>query len=479
MVEKINYQPSSSGKKWLSWIVVAGMLLRVFFLLAGGKFYFGSENFQVQGDTYGWIDSIMNLIHHGLYSSDLDVENAKFFRPPGFAFLIGIFYFICGSNLTIALQALSWTQIFLDTLAIWMVFHITFRISGRTLSALLAALLYAFYPFIIVWTPVLYAEATSVFFLITSLYFLLKHPESKKHLIVSGLFTGMAVLTRLQCIFIVPAIGIYFLLNRHREGIKRGLVFYTLSFALLYGLWPARNLIFHNRLVLSQDLRVGKHWSPDYMAFMEYIFSVKTDHQPQYRQITENLIVEWPDDAYKTPGDSLLLSRTIALFRTCGTGLSYFMYHAGIVKHTVAPGNNCDEEIAANFLLLKEHQVKNNPLNYYLLVPLSNLKKCFFKFNLYGDKGMAVKIAGSSLFLYRTLLIFLGLLAIVLNYKRKWFSASFGTLCLTYFTLWYFILCFFYRNIEMRYLLHCDLLLLIPLAAMLGAIIEKKKQITD
>ncbi len=470
----IDKSSSSSTRKWQITIIILGLLLRIFFLLVGGKYYFGTENFQVQGDTYGWMDSIFNLINHGIYTSDIQVENAAFFRPPGFAFIIGFFYFIANGNLDLCIQLISWSQILLDTLAIWMVYKITFEIGKHELSALVSSFLYATYPFIIVWTPVLYAESLSVFFVISAIFFIVKEDFKKQNLIWSGIFTASAVLTRLQCIFILPAIILY-ISNKKTNTIKSRILPYLLAFSLLYGLWPIRNYIFHNRIVFSQDLRVGKHWSPDYMAFMDYIFSVKTDHQPQYKQITENTEVEWPSTSYGSREDSLLLLSTIEKFRNCGTGLSHFKFHAGLIKEPIKKQDNCDLEIESNFQQLKSNYIKKFPINYYLIVPLNNLKKALFKFSIYGNKSNVIKLATSTLFLYRTLLVLFGILVIILNYRKKWFQTKFGTLSIFYFLLWYFFLCFVYRNIEIRYLLHCDILLLIPLGIFIGKRIEYRR----
>ncbi|MBK7965269.1 MAG: glycosyltransferase family 39 protein [Bacteroidetes bacterium] len=435
LMGSIHQKPTS---KWLTLILFGGLILRLLFIFLGGKFYFGTENFQVQGDTYGWIDSIMNLIKHGTYTSDLTVENAAFFRPPGFAFIIGLFYFLAGGNLDLGIQLLSYSQILLDTLAIWMVYKITINISKSETSALFTSALYATYPFIIVWTPVLYAEALSVFFLISALFFLTKKANNK-NLILSGLFVAMAVLTRLQCIFIFPAIFLYLISSTiNLDTIKTKIIPFLIGFTMLYGLWPIRNFMFHDRIILSQDLRVGKHWSPDYMAFMDYIFAVKTDHQPQYQQIIENKIVEWPTTSYGSTADSILLINTIEKFRVCGTGLSYFKYHAGLLATPIKKSENCDEEIEKNFKQLKETYVRKFPLDYYLWVPLSTLKKPLFKFSLYGDKSGAVKLAASALFIYRTLLVLLGIILIWMNYRKKWFNPQFGTLAICYFLLWYF-----------------------------------------
>lgn len=462
------------NRNWLPLIIIGGLILRFLFILIGGKYYFGAENFQVQGDTYGWLDSIMNLINHGTYTSDLSVENAAFFRPPGYGFIIGLFYFLSGGKLELGIQLLSYSQIILDTFAIWMVYKISLNISKSETSALITSALYAAYPFIIVWTPVLYAEATSVFFLITSLFFLTKE-INKKNLILSGLFVAMAVLTRLQCIFIVPAILLYLLSSAiNLKTLRTKVLPFLVGFTMLYGLWPIRNFIFHDRILLSQDLRVGKHWSPDYLAFMDYIFAVKTDHQPQYQQIIENKVVEWPSTSFGSTADSLLLINTIEKFRTCGTGLSYFKFHAGLISAPIDKSENCDAEIEKNFNLLKKNYIQKFPLDYYLWVPLSNLKKALFKFSLYGDKSGVVKLAASALFLYRTILVLLGIVLIWMNYTKKWFQPQFGTLAISYFLLWYFFLCFAYRNIEIRYLLHCDILLLFPVGIYLGKLFKSK-----
>ncbi|CAN5555514.1 hypothetical protein BH11BAC2_BH11BAC2_04410 [soil metagenome] len=464
----------NSDWKWLKLIILLGLLFRILFIVVGGKFYFGTPDFKIQGDTYGWIDSIMNLIRNGTYSSDLNVPNASFFRPPGFGFLIGIFYFIGGQNMDTGLQLLSWFQILLDTLAIWMIYKIAINMGTSPRASLISAFLYATYPFIIVWTPVLYAESSSVFFMISSLYFLSDAKTYKRNFIYSGIFAGIAVLTRLQCIFLIPGLA-YFAwnLSNRKINFKSGLISFLLCFGLVYGLWPARNLIFQDRLVFSQDLRVGKHWSPDYLAFMDYIFSIKTDHQPEYQQIIENQKLDWPQDAYVHPGDSFLLAETIEKCRTCGTGFSYFKYHAGLIKAPLGPNENCDSLIEYNFQQLTRSQKDNNKLNYYIKTPISNLKKALFKLSLYGDKSTAVKAAGATLFSYRTLLILLGIIASIMNYRKKWFNPVYGTMALSYFVLWYFFLCFVYRNMEIRYLLHCDLLLLIPCAAMIAGFFSK------
>lgn len=440
--------------------ILTGFLVRIFFYLAGAQYYYGDPGFVINGDTHAWVDSILNLINHGTYTADTEVFNAMFYRPPGYGFFIGIFYLITGGNMELAFTIIPFVQIMLDTLCIYFIFHITFSIFKSTSIALLCSLLYAIYPFVIVWTPIAIAESVSIFFFLGSLYFYFNDRNNLAFL--SGILLGVSVLTRLQIIFIFPflAAGIYVVRSGNFYW-KKKLVLFILGFSLIYGIWPVRNYINHNRIMFSQDLNVGRNWSPDYLAFMDFIFAVQTDHKPQYDQIINFETVTWPPQAYISPNDSATLTQVIDSCRVCGTGFSYFMKHAGKRPSYVAKNENCDAYIAAEFKKLTASQKKNNPENYYIKVPLSNLYKAVFKFSLYGDKSVAVKVAGSLLFLYRTFLIFAGIAGLIILYKKRAASHAFVFITTCFVISWYLYLTFVYRNIEIRYLLPADLMLLI------------------
>ena len=169
--------------------------------------------------------------------------------------------------------------------------------------------------------------------------------------------------------------------------------------------------------------------------------------------------VIWPNESYHTKEDSVLLSKAVTLCRTCGTGFSYFMTYR-VPGKAIVENNNCDAEIASIFQKLKEHQKKYNPFNYYLKVPAYNLYKSLFKNNLYGNKSSTVMIITSLLFVIRSILIFIGLIGLFLLWKKNknYIVITMGG----FFVAWYVYLCFIYRNIEIRYLLPVDVLLIIP-----------------
>jgi hypothetical protein len=39
--------------------------------------------------------------------------------------------------------------------------------------------------------------------------------------------------------------------------------------AVVYGPWPARNVVNHGRLVLTQDISGFRNWAPDVLGFMQ------------------------------------------------------------------------------------------------------------------------------------------------------------------------------------------------------------------
>ena len=100
-------------------------------------------------------------------------------------------------------------------------------------------------------------------------------------------------------------------------------------------------------------------------------------------------------------------------------------------------------------------------------MPLRNLAKAVFKTSLADSTTPARRLAGL-LFIYRTALILAGLAAAVLIMRRGLDPTGMTWIALVYFVGWYLLLCAGtlpqLRNIEMRYFLPADVLLLLPLA---------------
>ena len=444
-------------------LIIIGLLIRLGFMFAGAPIYYGSAEYATNGgDTWAWANGMTNLVHTGTYTTDPGYEDGKFFRPPGYAFFLMIFYLLSGLHLPLAFKLASFAQVILDSLSIFLIYGIVKNNKGSEKLALTSALLYMIYPFVIVWSPVLYAETPGIFFMLWGLYLLSKSP-SRNTYILAGFSIGAAILTRLQIFFILPGL-LYFLWMR--AGSFKGLftqpfIWFFVAFGITYGSWPIRNLMY-GQFIPDQKLENTSHFSRDFMAFTRYIWSVKTDHRPQYDQIIHGEPVDWPKASYLHPGDSATLADLAVKCRTCSRGFSHFMFTAGLTKEPIKEYNACSQEVTATFDRLTEEQKRDNFFHYAVLVPLSNLKKCIFKSALYESKSKIVMMVSLILFSYRTLFILLGFIGIWLNRTSKIISKELNGLIVIYSLSWYFMLCFLYRNIEIRYLIMTDVLLLIP-----------------
>lgn len=452
-----------NGDRFLRWLIITGLILRLAFMKWGAPLYYGTPDYATNGgDTWAWVSSMQNLVHTGTYTADPNYPDGKFFRPPGYALFLMVFYILSGFNLALSFKLAAFVQILLDTISIWLVYQIIRKTSrNETLSAI-GSFLYCFYPFALVWTSVLYPESPSLFFMLLSIYLIVK-PVSARNYIISGLSLGFSVLLRVQIIFLLPAIA-WYLYKRHqslRYLILKPAICFFLAFGACYGSWPLRNL-FYGKFIPAQELVNDKHFSEDFVSYMFYIWSVKTDHRPQFDQIINGQQVQWPEASYLNPGDSATLAHLARLCDSCGRGFSHFQASTGLIKSPIIEDNECTRYIASEFKRLRSEQIRNNTFHFLIEVPLGNFKKAFFKSGLYDKKSWLVQIISSLLFSVRTLLIFTGLAGIWYNRKACLIDRDFCNLLLIYFIGWYVALCAGYRNIEMRYFLPTDVLLLIP-----------------
>ena len=461
------------ANKNLQLTILAGLILRVLFVLVGAKYYFGRENIFVDGDTQVWDACIQNLIETGIYTMNPEHEYGYFGRTPGYSFFIGIFYLMTGKDWNAAYPIIAWTQILFDVVAIYFVYKIGLKLfSGDKKSAVIPAFLYATYPFIIVWTPVVYSELLSIFFLILSVYYFI-YEEKKYNYLFAGVFVSISVLCRPQVLLIIGVMGVVIIYQNRKnisDILKKSFQF-GFAVLIIYGSWPIRNYINYDKIIFTQDLRGWTVADKDWIAFTQYLYSVKAEWQPQFDDLIHNKKVTFPKQAYTTKEDSLKLEKAIYLAQNCGSSFSNWR---GYWKKPILE-NNCNDEIKQLFDELRATQITINPINFYITLPIKNLTKALFKYKLYDTKTFARKL-GSILFIFRTMLILLGISGIIILLLKKEQLPTEILIISLFFILLYFSLCFGtgpqFRNIEMRYFLPADLLLLIPASVTLKKMID-------
>jgi hypothetical protein len=453
-------------------IVLVGLVARIVFTLFFAKAYYGTDNIYYNYDSGAWALCFQNLFYSGSFSIDLTHPLGYFVRMPGYSFYLGGFYLLCGKDWTTTFFVAGWFQIAMDTLNIFLIYRITYLISNQSKAGLITSMLYAFYPFVIVWNPLCYSEIPAITFMLLSLFFMLSRGK-RNYAFFSVSFLSLGILFRPQLFLLLPFVGIYILI----PYLKTPRALLTLSFQMFLGFlicympWPIRNYINHDKILLTHDLRGFANWDKDVMSFTFFIYSVQAEWEPQFSQIITNKNVEFPIGVSFSKQDSLLLSRAFFLSKNCGKGFSKWR---GYWKEPIS-SNDCNDSISEIFTSLREKQVKQNPLNFWIYLPLQNLKKAIFKDKLYDTKTTIRKIA-STLFYYRTFLILLGVVCSLVLLKLKTYRL-YLIMTLGFFVLLYMSLCAgtgpLMRNIEIRYFLPADVLLIIPI----GIFFSKNKKL--
>lgn len=472
------------NNKSISTIVLFGLGLRLLFTWFIAPYYFNRHNIHLDNDTTAWMAGLYNLIFNGEFTVMPGNEFAAYCRMPGYSLFLapafGIVYFVyylLGFDINnysemwySVLKLTAYFQIILDSISIYLIYVIARYTLKNHAGAIISALLYAFYPFVIVWNPVCYSEIPSVFFALLALALVIKS-EKKYVLAFAGVCLGFAVLNRPQFALIAPLMLFYFYQkygHAFRKNLRSMFVFF-MFFSITYGAWPLRNYIRFQKIIITQDLRGFDNWNDDVIAFMQYIYSVKAEWQPQFSDILQNKKVVFPEASYLNQEDSLKLERAVYLAKNCGRGFSEW---AGYHKATIPifdTANDCSKEIATLFNELRQNQIKYNPINFYVTVPLKNLQKALFKSDLSDNASIARKL-GSYLFYFRTLLILAGIAGLFFLFKNK-STKAIAAFTGLFFSMLYIYLCFGTspqcRNIEMRYFLQADILMLIPAAFLL------------
>jgi hypothetical protein len=449
-------------------IFVLGLSIRLFYAFFLGDYvaqaYFGIDGlYTEQSEIKDWIIPIKNLFEKGIYSANLNNEYGCFARMPGYPFFIAIFYSLLPDS--VYLYFIGYTQILLDSLTIFFIYKIYQTIYPSSKYAWIAPLLFALSPLNIFWSATLFSETLSIFLMILAFY-LYVCTNHRYTFFLIGLTLGAGILVRPQLAILTAVfLGFYLFkfISTRNNLFPKQLLLLSLGILLTYGWWPLRNYVFHDKLILTHDIRGIEVWGVDVTAYTQYNFSIQSHSEPQITQIIQNKPVDInPALAYQAPTDSSDLATALHLAKNYGSGFSKWK---GYWKEAVAP-NYQDTVIAALFNKLQQHQIQLNPTHYWLVLPLENLNKCFFKNDLEsGNAGSWFQLR-SVIFFIRTFLLFSGIIGTVLLLKHNYHPAI--LIIFVFFIVWYLSISFgptsYMRNIELRYLLQCDTLMLLPAA---------------
>jgi hypothetical protein len=426
-------------------LLLGGLALRLLFLWVGAALYYQGKSPFINNDTYSFTQSFLNLLQQGTYSFNLENPEAAFGRLPGFPFFWGGHYLLFGEQYVF--QAVACSQILLDTVAIYLVYATARAQTHDIRAAWLSALLYAGYPFIIVWLTMSGSEALATFLTIVVFWWLATRRVTGYTAFGAGLLIALAFIVReyLGILLVGVFFWVYCAKGASWQFIRLSMVA-GLGFMALYSAWPLRNYLGQHQFVLIKVGAAGyDRYTEDVTSARQWIYSWSTDSDPYLDGIAGLApLPAFPAGVLAGPEEAHQAQALIERARQCGTGFYNWRYNERYRQPT-----NCNQEIAAGFTALNNSYKKRYPLQYWTKVPLMNLKRAFFKSRL-KQEGSAGMIS-SILFGYRSLLLLLSLSgAFLLRRHRPVWPLVF------FFGFMYLFLCFAVRHLEMRYLLQTD-----------------------
>ena len=459
-------------------IFIFGILLRLFFLHVGAERYYGSLEASVSnGDTGSYVNSFLNLLHHGCYTFDFNEPDAAFGRLPGYPFFFGIHYLVFGPHY--AMQATAYTQLLLDSSAILLVFSILNRlVPQRPSAAYIGAVLYATYPFSIIWITIIGTESLAIFLILFWLNTLVHYKSTWIYSLCLGILCAVCFYVREYLGILLP-ISLFYLLIKHGFGssvarrtfVRSGLLV-SLGFLILYMWWPVRNYTSFHRVMFLKPTTAGyANYKSDLIGFRNWLHCWTNDEQTWLDSAVYAKQITYPRDIFASDSEQRAAIYATEQGRQYGTSFQLYLTkrYGQPTYRTLAERRVQDERnaaIGATFDALRMQYKAHFPFKYWLHTPMLNIYKAFFKSTKQQPGNQKNLIAG--LFLYRSILLLLGVLGLIVFRRQSDFWPV-----LMFWLFMYLFISFVMRNLEMRYLLQADVMMLIPASALLSTMIGR------
>lgn len=458
-------------------IVGLGLLLRIIFLVIGAPaFYHSATGFYFNGDSGSYTQVFENWWQTGQYTFDFHEPDAAVGRLPGYPLFYGAIRLLVGPHLAPA--AVAWVQVLLDSATIMLVYGCLRRMApARPGAALLGAFLYATYPFIIIWTPIIGTECLSTDLTLLWVYGLLSWRATTRYALALGLLTAVSLYVREYMAVLLPATLLFVLLRERRAGLytmARFGVLVGLGFGLLYLAWPVRNYLSLHRVILLKPRTAGyANFTPEVAEYNAWVHCWTNNENPWRDSIlVGSPTIHFPAGVFPTQADAARAQYLVAQARNCGSG--YYVQRRAMGPHPVDPAvvdaayqqfrrTNCNEATGAGFAALRMNFQQAFPARYWLTVPLQNLQKTFFKSDTNAVQNGAKALVQRALLAYRSILLIIGWIGLLLYLRRHSALLAIGLFVSVIYGYMWFVM----RGVEMRYLLQTDIVMLLPAALLL------------
>jgi 4-amino-4-deoxy-L-arabinose transferase-like glycosyltransferase len=119
-------------------------------------------------------------------------------------------------------------MVILHIISIFLLFHVTYRFSGRLSAALIACFFFNFSPLAVYYQRQVFLDNIMVFWILLSLYLVTRDDGRLVTVMLSGIAFGIGVLTKENAIFFAPVIAyLLYIQVRQQENYRFALAFWT------------------------------------------------------------------------------------------------------------------------------------------------------------------------------------------------------------------------------------------------------------
>ena len=445
-------------------IFFTALFLRLAYCFYLQKFMWGSFKY-VDGDTPTYLNSFMNLIHYGRYCFDLAIKDSCFYRLPTYPFFLGINYLLFGKFAWVSVSVL---QSIIDAVSCCLAFAITRSLNTDLIAQRIVALLFVFYPFTLVWTPIQYPEIIGVFLVLLAVYLIID-----KNMVLAVLGGGAALVlgvwSKQYIIALLPFVVFLVAARPDPKKIIAMSVAIYLSFAVLYSPWPVRNYVNHGEWAPLMGKTTGcRHYLSDFNSAAGFVALFYENPKDALDVIVADGMLTLPQSKFVYAHRSEI-DRAARLAFESGPSFKTWRHEAVEINEESI---RSEKKVADAFVSLSAKAKSELGFMEYYRTGVEGFQKGFFK-TTYTAKGGSSLIQ-SLLFGYRGILVVLGILAIFIAQGRvRWFVV--GVLLYWFSTL--LVLSFIHRHVEMRYLLMSDMLLIICSGLTIGWLLDNVRMV--
>ena len=443
-------------------VFIFALIIRLSFSFYFQQYYFGTYQFKYS-DGITYLDPIINFIEIGEYRGDLFLNDSKYFRPPIYPIFLGIIYLL--TPLDLFDYIVAFIQCLIGAFSSIIVYYIFKNIFNDKKLSFFSSILFSTYPFVILWTPVMYTETLQIFLILSLIYFSTKNINSLLFLMYQGGLTGAIILTKqyLGLILIIPLSIILFDTKFGFLSKIKNLSAIMLGLIIVLSPWIARNYIQSDSIIVFFGKTSGlRNTLDDAIAFNHFANKFDENTTPHMKTVVTSGIVKFTKhvDFLKRNENDIDASTSLAFL--CGG--SFQERRTPSSPQRPIPYENCNQEVIQKFNLLSKKFWQEVPLWEALETRRDALWKVVSKTEILNEELVFSnrKFMVYILFIFRIIILIFGFFGLIYlfnprsEYKieKKYLFAI--LLCSLSF---YIFFCLVLVSAEMRYLLTPDLLI--------------------